>query len=47
VILQINRLPVQSADQAAGVLQQLRGQGVVMYFERGGRLGSAQFLLGG
>jgi serine protease Do len=47
LIVQINRLPVQSADQAAGVLQQLRGQGVVMYFERGGRLGSAQFLLGG
>jgi serine protease Do len=47
LILQVNRLPIQAADEAAGALQQLRGRGVVMYFERGGRIGSTQFTIGG
>jgi serine protease Do len=46
VILQINRLRVRSAEEAARVLGQLGGSFVVVYFERGGRIGSAQFRVG-
>ncbi|HYR08457.1 MAG TPA: trypsin-like peptidase domain-containing protein [Longimicrobium sp.] len=47
VILQINRLRITSAETAAQALQQLGGRSVVMYFERGGRVGSTQFVIGG
>jgi serine protease Do len=47
LILQINRLRIISAESAAQALQQLGGRGVVMYFERGGRIGSTQFVIGG
>jgi serine protease Do len=47
LILQVNRIPVQSADETARLLQRLRGHGVVMYFERAGRVASAQFTIAG
>lgn len=47
LILQINRLRVTNAESAAQALQQLSGRSVVMYFERGGRVGSTQFVIGG
>jgi serine protease Do len=47
VILQINRVAITSAEDAARVLQQLTGRGVVMYFERRGQLGSTSFSIGG
>jgi serine protease Do len=47
LILQVNRVPVQSADETARLLQRLRGHGVVLYFERGGRVASAQFTIAG
>jgi serine protease Do len=47
LILQINRLRITSAETAAQALQQLSGRSVVMYFERGGRVGSTQFVIGG
>ena len=47
LILQINRLRITSAESAAQALQQLSGRSVVMYFERGGRIGSTQFVIGG
>jgi serine protease Do len=47
LILQINRLRITSAESAAQALQQLGGRGVVMYFERGGRIGSTQFVITG
>jgi serine protease Do len=43
VIVAINRIRVASAEQAAAVLQQAVGGGVVLYFERGGQLGTASF----
>jgi len=47
VIVAINRVRVQSAEQAAAVLQGARGGGVVIYFERGGQLGTTAFRIGG
>jgi len=47
LILQINRLRITNAEGAAQALQQLGGRSVVMYFERGGRVGSTQFVIGG
>ncbi|MBW3571518.1 MAG: trypsin-like peptidase domain-containing protein [Gemmatimonadetes bacterium] len=47
LILQINRLRITSAEGAAQALQQLGGRSVIMYFERGGRIGSTQFVIGG
>jgi hypothetical protein len=41
-ILQVNRMQVQSADQAAA-LREARGTSVLVCFERGGRLGSTSF----
>lgn len=46
VILQINRLRIRSAEEAARALQQLGASGVVVYFERAGRIGSTQFRVG-
>lgn len=45
VILQINRLRVRSAEEAAGALQAIGSGPVVIYFERSGQLGSAQFII--
>ena len=47
LILQINRLRITSAEEAAAALRQLGGRSVVMYFERSGQLVSTQFVLGG
>jgi serine protease Do len=47
VILQVNRLRVTSAEEAAQALRQLGGRAVVLYFEREGRLLSTQFVIGG
>ncbi|MBW3654615.1 MAG: trypsin-like peptidase domain-containing protein [Gemmatimonadetes bacterium] len=46
LILQINRVRVSSAEEAARMLGQLTGSGVVMYVEREGRLAATQFMLG-
>jgi len=46
LILQINRMRVSSAEEAARMLGQLTGTGVVMYVEREGRLAATQFMLG-
>ena len=46
LILQINRVRIGSAEEAAQVLGQLTGRGVVMYFEREGRMAATQFMLG-
>lgn len=46
VILQINRVRIGSAEEAARVLQQVGARGVVVYFERGGQLGMTQFRVG-
>jgi serine protease Do len=43
LILQINTTRVRSAEEAARALRELGAQGVVMYFERGGSLGSVRF----
>ncbi|HEU4456696.1 MAG TPA: trypsin-like peptidase domain-containing protein [Longimicrobium sp.] len=47
LIVQVNRMRVGSAEEAAGALQQMIGGRVVMYVERNGRLGSVQFSVGG
>lgn len=46
LILQINRVRVSTAEEAARMLGQLTGTGVVMYVEREGRLAATQFMLG-
>lgn len=46
VIVQINRLRVTTAEETASALRQLGGRNVVMIFERGGRFGTTQFILG-
>jgi serine protease Do len=46
LILQVNRQRVTTAEEAAGALRQLGGRAVVLYFERGGRLLSTQFVIG-
>jgi S1-C subfamily serine protease len=46
VIIGINRVRIQSAEQAAAVLQSAAGGGVVVYFERGGQLGTTSFRIG-
>jgi|DewCreStandDraft_5_1066085.scaffolds.fasta_scaffold29037_1 serine protease Do len=44
VIVQINGVPIRSAEEAAQVLQRLAGRApVVLVFERGGQLGAVQF----
>ncbi|HEX5872551.1 MAG TPA: trypsin-like peptidase domain-containing protein, partial [Longimicrobium sp.] len=47
LIVGINRLRITSAEGAAQALQQLSGRTVLMYFERAGRIGSTQFVIGG
>jgi serine protease Do len=47
LILQINRVRISTAEEAARVLQALTGRGVVMYVERNGQIGSVQFSIGG
>ncbi|HYJ78091.1 MAG TPA: trypsin-like peptidase domain-containing protein [Longimicrobiaceae bacterium] len=47
LILQINRLRVETAEAAAQALQQMAGGWVVLYVERNGRVGSVQFSIGG
>jgi serine protease Do len=46
VILQINRTRVGSAEEAARILQQLTGSSAVLFFERSGRIGQTQVLIG-
>jgi serine protease Do len=46
LILQINRTRVSSAEEASRMLGALAGSGVVVYFERGGQLGSTSFRIG-
>ncbi|HET7273982.1 MAG TPA: trypsin-like peptidase domain-containing protein [Longimicrobiaceae bacterium] len=43
VVLQINRMRVRSAEEAARALGVLGGRGVVVYFERNGQIGSTAF----
>jgi serine protease Do len=47
LIVQINRAPITSAEEAAAALGRLGGRAVVMYFERGGRILATQFVLRG
>jgi serine protease Do len=46
LILQINRTRVATAEEASRILGALAGSGVVVYFERGGQLGSTSFRVG-
>jgi serine protease Do len=46
VILQINRLRIRSAEEAAAAFQTLGRGAVLVYFERSGQIASAQFLIG-
>jgi serine protease Do len=45
LILQINRVRIRTAEEAATTLQQLATRGVIVYFERNGNPGSVQFYL--
>ncbi|MFS8637528.1 MAG: trypsin-like peptidase domain-containing protein [Gemmatimonadota bacterium] len=48
LIIQINRVPISSAEEAARLLQRLSGTGLVqVFFERQGRLGSVGFRISG
>ncbi|HEX6937816.1 MAG TPA: trypsin-like peptidase domain-containing protein [Longimicrobiales bacterium] len=48
LIVQINRVPVGSAEEAARLLQRLAGEGPVrVFFERRGQLGSVYFYISG
>ena len=47
LILQINRVRVVSAEQAAEVLRSQGARGVVMFYERRGQIRSTQFSVGG
>ena len=48
LVVQINRVPVRTAEEAARLLQQMSGQGQVrVFFERRGRLGSVYFYING
>ncbi len=48
LIVQINRDPITSAEEAARLLQRLSGAGLVrVFFERQGRLGSVDFRING
>lgn len=46
LILQVNRARIATAEQAAEALRQFGPRGVVVYFERSGRVGSTQFRVG-
>jgi serine protease Do len=43
VILQVNRIRVRSAEETATAFETVGRGAVIVYFERGGQLGSAQF----
>jgi serine protease Do len=43
VVLQINRVRVRTAEDAARLFQQLNGGGAVVFLERGGQIGSVQW----
>jgi serine protease Do len=43
VLLQVNRVRIRSAEDAAGLLQQLGGRGAVVFIERNGQIGSVQW----
>jgi serine protease Do len=43
VLLQVNRIRVRSAEEAAAAFEAVGRGAVLVYFERGGQLGSAQF----
>jgi S1-C subfamily serine protease len=43
LILQINRVRIRTAEEAARALQDLASRGVAVYFERNANLGSVQF----
>ena len=43
VILQVNRIRVRSAEEVAAAFEAVGRGAVLVYFERGGQLGSAQF----
>jgi serine protease Do len=46
VIVQVNRVPIQNAEDVAKVFDALSGRDVVrMYFERGGRIYSTDFMI--
>jgi serine protease Do len=46
VIVQVNRVPIEGAQDVAKVLDALSGRDVVrMYFERGGRIYSTDFMI--
>jgi S1-C subfamily serine protease len=47
LILQVNRVRVAGAEEAAQALQALSGRSVVVYFERGGQVGATEFVIGG
>ncbi|MDB4950301.1 MAG: putative family peptidase [Gemmatimonadetes bacterium] len=47
LILQVNRVRVGGAEEAAQALQALSGRSVVVYFERGGQVGATEFVIGG
>ena len=47
LILQINRVRVNTAEEAAALLQRLIGRNVVMYVERNGQVGAFSFAIGG
>jgi serine protease Do len=46
LILQVNRARVRTAEEAAEALRLQGARGVVVYFERGGRIGSTSFSVG-
>jgi serine protease Do len=46
VIVQINRMPVANAEEAAALLRRLAGGAVRMIFERRGQYGSVSFTIG-
>jgi serine protease Do len=46
VIVQINRSPIRTAEEAASALRQLAGRGVAIYFERNGQLLGTSFRIG-
>jgi S1-C subfamily serine protease len=46
VIVQVNRVPIDNAQDVAKVFDALSGRDVVrMYFERGGRIYSTDFMI--
>lgn len=46
LILQVNRVRIRTAEEAARALREQGPGGVVLFFERAGRIGTAQFRVG-